>query len=59
MIYCSLICSKKLQSDLPKCEGMLVDCGATQGKIGGKTTVLGRCENRGLPQLSVCHLAVC
>ena len=62
MRYGSLICSKEWLSDRPKWRGMLADPGATQPKQEAKqqkTTVLEWCENKGLPQLSDCHLAVC
>ena len=55
----SLMCSKRLQSDRPKCRGMLVEMGPTQAKTGRKTTVLQRGENKGCLHLSVCHLDIC
>ena len=61
LLYSSLSCFKGLQSDGTKCRGMLVEAGASQAKTGSKTkenNSTGETRKQGLPQLSVCHLAV-
>ena len=45
LLYGSLICSKRLQSD--RCGGMLANPGPPRAKTGRKTTVLERQKNRG------------